>query len=115
VPVAVWFAPLDIDPTAKHGLAIASFMILAWATEAMDHAVTGLIGCYLFWMLGVVRFNVAFSGFANETPWFLFGALLLGAVATRSGLARRLAYLVILRAGTTSPRISPCWARRSRS
>ena len=71
----------------------------------MEFALTGLIGCFLFWALGIARFPVAFSGFANDTPWFLFGALLLGTVATRSGIARRLAYFVMLRVGVTYPRI----------
>lgn|GEM_PF-957868 len=105
IPVAVWFAPLHLNPTAKHALAITSFMIIAWITEALDHAVTGLIGCYLFWALRVVPFGTAFSGFANDTAWFLFGAMLFGMMATKSGLARRLAYLVILRLGTTYSRI----------
>src|SRR5437660_1711647 len=30
VPIALWFAPLNLDPTIKHTLAIASFMIIAW-------------------------------------------------------------------------------------
>jgi anion transporter len=105
IPLTLWFAPLPIDPVAKHCLAITSFMLLAWITEAMDHAVAGLIGCFLFWVLDVVRFNVAFSGFANDTPWFLFGAMLMGIVASKSGLARRLAYHVMLRVGVTYPRI----------
>ena len=105
VPSIFWFAPLPIDPIAKHALAIALFMVLAWITEVVDHSVAGLIGCFLFWTLGVVRFDVAFSGFANETPWFLFGATLMGVVASKSGLARRLAYYVMLRVGTTYPRI----------
>ena len=94
VPIALWFAPLNLDPTIKHALAIASFMIIAWITEALAHALTGLIGCFLFWALRVVKFEVAFGGFADETPWFLFGAILFGMMATKSGLARRLAYLV---------------------
>ncbi|HET7191358.1 MAG TPA: SLC13 family permease [Pseudolabrys sp.] len=105
VPVLFWFAPLPLDATAKHGLAIALFMVLAWITEAIDHAIAGLIGCFLFWALGVVRFDVAFSGFANNTAWFLFGATLMGAMASKSGIARRLAYHVMLRVGTTYPRI----------
>ncbi len=105
IPVSVWFAPLNLHPTAKHALAITSFMIIAWITEILDHAVTGLIGCYLFWSLGVVSFGTAFSGFANETAWFLFGAMLFGMMATKSGLARRLAYLVILPFGGTYSRI----------
>src|SRR5437660_4192539 len=99
VPVILWFAPLNLDPTIKHTLAIASFMIIAWITEALAHALTGLIGCFLFWALRVVKFDVAFGGFADETPWFLFGAILFGMMATKSGLARRLAYLVMLRVG----------------
>lgn len=105
VPAALWFAPLDLDPTAKRALAVTSFIIIAWGAEALDHALTGLIGCYLYWALGVVKFNVAFSGFANDTAWFLFGAMLFGAMATKSGLARRLAFLVISRVGGTYPRI----------
>jgi solute carrier family 13 (sodium-dependent dicarboxylate transporter), member 2/3/5 len=61
--------------------------------------------CFLFWALGIVKFPVAFSGFANDTAWFLFGALLLGVIATRSGVARRIAYFIMLRVGITYPRI----------
>ena len=105
VPILVWFAPLDIEATTRHGLAIASFMILAWITEALDHSVAGLIGCYLFWALKVVPFETAFTGFANDTAWFLFGAALFGAMATKSGLARRIAFVVIERVGNTYPRV----------
>jgi anion transporter len=105
VPIALWFAPLELDPTVKRALAITSFIIIAWITEALDHALTGLIGCYLYWALGVVKFNVAFSGFANDTAWFLFGAVLFGAMATKSGMARRLAFLVMSRVGKTYPYI----------
>jgi sodium-dependent dicarboxylate transporter 2/3/5 len=104
-PLILWYAPLRLEPTAKHALAITAFMIIAWITEALDHALTGLLGCYLFWALGVVKFNTAFSGFANDTAWFLFGATLFGMMATKSGLARRLAYLVMLKVGTSYARI----------
>jgi sodium-dependent dicarboxylate transporter 2/3/5 len=105
VPLAVWFAPLPLEPVTKHGFAIVGFMVVAWITRAMDYALAGFVGCFLFWALGVVSFPVAFSGFANETAWFLFGALLLGVIATRSGIARRLAYFVMLHVGITYPRI----------
>src|SRR5215831_8341458 len=105
VPLVVWFAPLPLEPVTKHGFAIVGFMVVAWITRAMDYALAGLVGCFLFWALGVVRFPVAFSGFANDTAWFLFGALLLGVIATRSGVARRLAYFIMLHVGITYPRI----------
>ena len=61
-------------------------MIVAWITEAMDYALAGLVGCYLYWALKVVPFEVAFTGFANDTAWFLFGAGLFGTMASKSGL-----------------------------
>jgi sodium-dependent dicarboxylate transporter 2/3/5 len=105
IPLALWFFPLPLEPKAQHAIAISLFMILAWATEVMDHGVTGLIGCYLFWALGVVKFEVAFSGFADDTPWFLMGAILFGTMASKSGLAKRLAYLVTIRVGTSYSRL----------
>lgn len=105
VPLLVWFTPLGIDQRAQQGLAIASFMILAWITEVTDYAVSGLIGCYLFWALGVVPFGVAFRGFATDTAWFLFGAILFGAMVAKTGMGRRIASAVMGRIGTTYPRI----------
>lgn len=105
VPVAIWFAPLDLTAQAKHAFAILAFMVIAWITEATEFAVAGFIGCFLFWALGVVKFDVAFSGFADATAWFLFAAMLIGLVASKSGLARRLAYNIMLRVGVTYPRI----------
>jgi solute carrier family 13 (sodium-dependent dicarboxylate transporter), member 2/3/5 len=105
VPLAVWLAPLRIDPVTKHCFAIIGFMVVAWITRAMEFALAGLIGCFSFWALGVVKFRTAFSGFADDTTWFLFGAMLLGIVATRSTIARRIAYFIMLRVGVTYPRI----------
>jgi sodium-dependent dicarboxylate transporter 2/3/5 len=99
LPVALWFLPLRLATDAKHALAVASFMIIAWITEVLPHALTGMAGCYLFWVLKIVDFETAFSGFANQTPWFLFGAAMIGMMASKSGLARRLAYLVMRRVG----------------
>src|SRR5262245_64602580 len=103
IPLVFWFLPLSLEPRAQHAIAVTLFMILAWATEILDHGVTGLVGCYLFWALKIVTFDVAFSGFANDTPWFLMGAILFGIMASKSGLARRLAYVVTLRIGNSSP------------
>lgn len=105
VPLTLWFLPLHLESKAQHAIAISVFMILAWATELLDHGLTGLIGCYLFWASGTVRFDVAFSGFADDTPWFLMGAILFGTMAAKSGLARRLAYLVTIRVGTSYSRL----------
>ena len=105
VPLTVWFAPWGIEAHAQHGLALMSFVLLLWMTHLIDPAIAGLIGLYLAWVLGIVSFPVAFSGFTNTTPWFLFGAILFGTMATKSGLARRLAFTIMRRLGSSYSRL----------
>src|ERR1700682_2638524 len=90
VACAIWFLPLPFDPRVKHALSISSLMVVYWALEPIDHGLTALLGCYLFWALGIVKFDIAFSGFTDNTPWFLFGAMIMGEAAARSGLASRI-------------------------
>src|SRR5919202_3692588 len=56
-------------------------------------------------MFGVAKFETAFSGFADTSAWFLFGAVCFGLMAGKSGLARRLAYLVMRGVGHSYPRL----------
>jgi solute carrier family 13 (sodium-dependent dicarboxylate transporter), member 2/3/5 len=103
--IVLWFAPTHESAAAKHAIAIAALMIVLWATEAVDHAVAGFIGVFLFWVLGVAEFERAFSGFSNETPWFLLGAILIGTMANKSGMAQRIAYTLLTRIGTSYSRL----------
>lgn len=105
LPLTIWFAPLGLEPTIQKALAITAFMIGSWITHAQDVAISGLMGLYFFWATGVVGFAEAFHGFATTTPWFLFGAILFGLMATKSGLARRLAFAIMRRTGHTYSRL----------
>ena len=102
---AFWFLPLDMAPLAHHALAIGLFMIAAWMTQVVDLGVAGILGCFLFWMLGIAKFETAFSGFADTSPWFLFGAVCFGLMVGKSGLARRLAFAVMRAIGHSYPRL----------
>ena len=101
----LWFLPLNIEARAQHALAIVSFMVVLWITEGVDHGVTAWIGCYLFWVLGVADFRTAFSGFSQDTPWFLYAALLIATSASKTGLAQRIAYSLMAVIGTSFPRL----------
>src|SRR5262245_6441358 len=103
--ITLWHVHLPLAPNAQHSVAIATLLISFWITEILPHAITGLLGCWLFWTLGVVGPRVAFGGFSSDAPWFLLGALFIGAMATESGLAKRLAYTTLLRVGTSFGRI----------
>jgi sodium-dependent dicarboxylate transporter 2/3/5 len=103
--VVFWFLPLGIAPTAHKALAVSLFMIASWMTQVLDHGVAGILGCFLFWMLGIARFETAFSGFADTSPWFLFGAVAFGLTVSKSGLARRMAFAVMRAVGHSYPRL----------
>jgi len=101
----LWYAPLPLEPRTQHALAVAGFMVIFWIAEVIPHAITGLIGCWLFWALGVVPPRVAFGGFSSEAPWFLVGALFIGLMVTETGLAKRLAFAILSSVGTQYSRI----------
>src|SRR5213082_354376 len=103
--LALWFAPIQLEPVAHQTVAIVAFMIVYWITEPIDHGITAMIGCFLFWALHIADFETAFAGFANSSPWFLFGAMLMGEAASRSGLARRIGFLIMRYLGTSYSRL----------
>src|SRR5262245_16485804 len=105
VLLVLWFSPTHVDPAAQHAIAISALMIILWATEAMDHALAGFIGVFLFWSLGGAKVDTAFYGFSNEATWFLLGAILIGTMASKSGLAQRIAYTMTTRIGTSYSRL----------
>src|SRR5262245_62945088 len=102
VPLLLWFMPLGVEANVQAALSVTSFMILAWMTNVMEYAVTGLIGCLLYWALGVAPAATSFAGFANSTTWFIFAALLLGAISTKSGLPQRIGNFIVSPIGFSS-------------
>lgn len=99
--LAFWSFPVPLEPLQHKALAIMLFMVVNWIAEPIDHGLTALLGCYLFWALGVAKFSVAFSGFINSTVWFLFCSLLMAEATARTGLAKRLGYLFMVRVSGT--------------
>jgi anion transporter len=104
-PLLVWLAPLPIEPEGRAALAISAYLILAWMTELMEYSVAGLIGLFLFWSTGTATPEVIFSGFVNDASWFYIGAMLIGAMATKSGLPQRIGNYVVARVGLTYSRL----------
>ena len=97
----LWMLPLGLEPVQQKTLAIVLFMIIYWIAEPIDHGLTALIGIYLFWAFHVVKFSIAFSGFVNSTTWFLFSSLLMAEAAARTGLAKRIGFLLMSKVGSS--------------
>jgi solute carrier family 13 (sodium-dependent dicarboxylate transporter), member 2/3/5 len=105
VGLAIWGLPLALTPTAHRAVAIVGVMLFYWVTETLELGVTALIGCLLFWLLGVASPVGAFSGFTSSATWFLFSALLIGQAASQTGLATRLGYLLLQWVGYSATRL----------
>jgi anion transporter len=73
--------------------------ITLWSTEGMPAGVTSLVVIVALILTGAVPdVRDAFAGFADPVPYFLIGVLTIGLAVARSGLAERIAVLLIARA-----------------
>jgi solute carrier family 13 (sodium-dependent dicarboxylate transporter), member 2/3/5 len=105
VPIAVMLAPVELPDNTRAALAIAAFMIIAWATEVMEYTAAGLIGLLLFWFFKAAEPEVIFRGFVDPAVWYYFGAVLLGTIAMKSGLTQGIGNFVVSRVGLTYSRL----------
>lgn len=105
IPAIIWLSPLAIPANTKAALAISAFMILAWMTEVMEYASAGLVGLLLFWFFKIAKPDVIFEGFVDAASWYYIGAVLIGTMATKTGLPQRIAAFVVGRVGVTYSRL----------
>jgi solute carrier family 13 (sodium-dependent dicarboxylate transporter), member 2/3/5 len=93
-------APADLPVRAQRVLAVVVLAIGLWSTEVMPAGVTGVVVIVALILTGAVP-NVrdGFVGFADPVPYFLVGVLTIGLAVAKSGLAERIAVLLIARAG----------------
>ena len=106
--VAVLVAALPITGLSHDGkitLAAFSFVVVLWIGEVLPAGISAVLFCTsLVVILGnKMPVSVAFGGFATSTTWLLIGAFLLGQATVGTGVANRIAYL-IMRLGRGSHR-----------
>jgi len=100
---AVWQLPTSdlLDRRGVGFIATLSAGIVLWLSEALDDYVVALL-IFLSWIvLGVAPPNIALSGFATESWFFLVAALGITATVSRSGLFKRMALRLLLRVPPT--------------
>lgn len=84
-----------LDPIAQTALAIIAMAVVLWAVDALNVGVTAMLTLGLLMVAGVPS-NVALSGFATGAFWILVSVLFFGTAMQKTGLARRLAYRLLL-------------------
>ena len=97
--------PEGLTEAGQRALAVMVFAVALWATEVIPVAVAGVGGVVLLMLVGAVPdVSVAVYGFSQPVVYFLIGILTLGLAVHRSGLAERLATL-LMRGAAGSPRL----------
>lgn len=97
VAVVIWMLPGvgALDPVGQRALAVLALGVLFWATEVFAAGVTAIMVLALLMAFGVPG-SVALSGFAASGFWILVAVLFFGYAMDKTGLARRIAYRILL-------------------
>jgi len=98
--LAVLAAPSP-DGLSSEGQRVLAVIVLAiglWGFETLPPGVTGMVGIIaLVFTHAVPGLREALVGFADPIAYFLIGVLTLGVAVARSGLAERVAHLLLAR------------------
>ena len=99
-------APPGLSPAGRAALAVTATAVLLWSTEALPSGATALAAAVLLPLSGAVGgLGPALAGFARPTVYFLLGVLALGVATLESGLAERVADLLLRAAAGRGPRL----------
>jgi anion transporter len=106
IGIVVWHLPppAPLDAAGMRFLATLAAAVALWSLNVFDDFVVAL-GLLLAWIVGgIVRPEIALSGFTKASWFLLVGALGLGAGVTRSGLLYRAALAMVRRVRPSYPR-----------
>ena len=70
------------------GLLVLGLCVVLFLTNPFPLCVTGLLGCVLMVLLGVVPLQTAISGFGNSIVLLMAGAMIVGIAMFRTGVAQ---------------------------
>ncbi|WP_276247461.1 DASS family sodium-coupled anion symporter [Haladaptatus sp. YSMS36] len=98
--------PDGLTQTGQFALATAIFAAVLWVTGALPLPVTALLIPVLLTLFGVTpQLGDALTGFADPVVFLLLAGFMLAAALQRQRLDRRIAYVLLLRLGTSPRRL----------
>lgn len=110
IGVIIWFLPIpwDITPDAWHLFAIFITAIIGVLLEAFSIFTASIIAFVAVVMLRVLPTEKAFSGFSESFILLILAAFLVAKGVIKSGLGRRIAFLLIQRFGKSTLNLGYC-------
>ncbi|MGH7350113.1 MAG: SLC13 family permease [Candidatus Rokuibacteriota bacterium] len=90
--------PDGLSPEGQRVLAVIVLAIGLWGFETLPPGVTGVVAIMALVLThAVAGIREALAGFADPIAYFLVGVLTMGVAVARSGLAERVAYVLLAR------------------
>lgn len=104
IGVGLWFCPVPdgITLQAWHLFAIFATTIIGFILRPIPIGAVAFIGVTLAAFLNVIDVKAAISGYGSSTIWLIICAFLLARAFIKSGLGKRIAYIIIKVIGKSS-------------
>ena len=106
-PLLAWLIALNFRPeglpiSGTYVAAIATWMAIWWATEAINVAATAFLPLIAFPILGVAPISDVSSAYAHPIIYLFLGGFIMAIAIEKSGLHMRSAIRIFLLAGVNS-------------
>ena len=108
VGIIIWFLPMPegVKPEAWHLLAIFAATIAGFILQPLPIGATAIIGCTSLVVFGVMKPGEALAGFSNGTVWLIVSAFMFAAGFIKTGLGKRISYILLSRFGDSTLRVA---------
>ncbi|MFP1495731.1 SLC13 family permease [Escherichia coli] len=96
VALAIWFSRTDgLTLLTWHILAIFITTVVAFILQPLPVGAIALIAISFIMLTGMMKTSEALKGFSSTTVWLIVAAFLYAKGFIKTGLGRRIAYLLI--------------------
>ena len=108
VLLIIWFIPVPkgVQPAAWHLLAIFVATIVGFILHPIPTGAISLIAVGLSGFLKVIKPAEALAGFGNTTIWLIVSAFIFALGFIKTGLGKRIAYVVMKAIGDSSLKVA---------
>jgi Di- and tricarboxylate transporters len=97
----IWLISGGLQPQGRVALSLTLIAIIFWAFDVFPIEITSILLSTFYVICGAATAGDAFSGYGNETVWFIFAALVFGLAIDSTGAGRRIAYSLMRFSGNS--------------
>ncbi len=112
IPVAlgliIWFLPMPagLTPQAWHLFALLVAIIAGFITAPLPIGAVAFIGLTVTMLTNTLKVGEALSGFGSGSIWLIAAAFIFSAGFIKTGLGRRIAYLILRTIGDSTLKVA---------